>query len=386
MQFDVRRRKATWWSRIGNDWTDRLPDLGALAAELPQGVYDGEVCALNAAGEPDFSALRSFLGSRQTGRIVGDIVFFAFDLLTDRSGDLRPKPLRERKARLCAAIEPSGAGRFHRLRYVDALPGSGGPALFAAATAMGLEGIVSKRLDAAYTGRSKRLDMWLKAKSRPSQEVVVGGWETDGERFTALMVGVHEGVALRYVGHVGTGYPQATVTELLARLRPLQIDRSPFTGGPRSSSCLRWVRPELVAAVNIAEWTASGLRRQASFKACERISRLATWCGSVRRENRGGARGGVSCLLQLCACRCLSPASSGGSSPPRTPPAAQVAPAFHAYVAAPLTSRARLPLPLSAAETTVPAFTSASADEGVSASAADPHHPSSNSSASTWLA
>ena len=221
---------------------------------------------MSAAGAPDFSALRSFMGSRQTGRIVGELVFFAFDLLADRSGDLRAKPLSERKARLCAAVEPSGVARSHRIRQVGALPGSDGPALLAAATAMGLEGIVSKRLDAPYTGGARRLDTWLKAKARPSQEVVVGGWETDGERFTALMVGVHEGEALRYVGHVGIGFPQAAVSTLLARLRPLQVDRSPFIDGPRPSPRLRWVRPELVAAVEIAEWTARGRLRQASFK------------------------------------------------------------------------------------------------------------------------
>ena len=228
MQLDVRRREATWWSRNGNDWTDRLTDLGSLAAELPAGVYDGEVCALNVAGEPDFSARRSFMGSRQTGRIV----FFAFDLLRDRSGDLRPQARRERKARLCAAVEPSRAARSNRIRYVGAPPGLDGPALFAAATAMGLEGIVSKRLDAPYTGGARRLDTWLKAKSRPSQEVVVGGWETDGERFTALMVGVHEGEALPYVGHVGTGFSAghgglAPRAPAAAADRPLPLQRWP---------------------------------------------------------------------------------------------------------------------------------------------------------------
>lgn len=35
---------------------------------------------------------------------------------------------------------------------------------------------------------------------------------------------------------------------------------------PRKTSEIHWVRPELVAAAEIAEWTASGKLRQASFK------------------------------------------------------------------------------------------------------------------------
>ena len=54
----------------------------------------------------------------------------------------------------------------------------------------------------------------------------------------------------------------------LARLGPLKMEASPFDvghpSGPRRE--LRWARPELVAAVEIAEWTASGTLRQASFK------------------------------------------------------------------------------------------------------------------------
>lgn len=56
------------------------------------------------------------------------------------------------------------------------------------------------------------------------------------------------------------------MTDLLARLRPLETDRSPFAGGPRFKSRLHWARPELVANIEIAEWTASGMLRQASFK------------------------------------------------------------------------------------------------------------------------
>jgi bifunctional non-homologous end joining protein LigD len=50
----------------------------------------------------------------------------------------------------------------------------------------------------------------VKAKVRPRQEFVVGGWQP-GERglagtFGSLLLGVYEGDQLRYAGKVGTGY------------------------------------------------------------------------------------------------------------------------------------------------------------------------------------
>ena len=50
---------------------------------------------------------------------------------------------------------------------------------------------------------------WTKAKCRAGHEVVIGGWtDTDG-KFRSLLVGVHRGEHLVYVGRVGTGYSAA---------------------------------------------------------------------------------------------------------------------------------------------------------------------------------
>lgn len=156
----------------------------------------------------------------------------------------------------------------HHLRLVGELPGHDGEGLLKAACGMGLEGIVSKRLDASYEGGETRLETWLKSKCRPSQEVVVGGWRTTDGRFRSLLAGVWEGDVLRYVGTVGTGFGAERVTALLPRLRAVEAKASPFGAGtpPRSSPELHWTRPELVAAVEIASWTGAGQLRQTSFK------------------------------------------------------------------------------------------------------------------------
>ncbi|RYF37462.1 MAG: hypothetical protein EOO38_26230 [Cytophagaceae bacterium] len=56
---------------------------------------------------------------------------------------------------------------------------------------------------------------------------------------------------------------------------------------PRKTSEIHWVRPELVAAAEIAEWTASGKLRQASFKGLREDKRPEE---VVRERPTAGAR------------------------------------------------------------------------------------------------
>ena len=267
MQLSVADGRGRWFSRNGHDWTERLKDFDSILSVLPPGVYDGEMCLLGEDGQPDFSALRSAMGRRQVGRMEGELVYFTFDLLVAGTRDLRDDPLAERRDALEAAVPAEQPGH-PTLRRVTPLPG-GGRELLAAACAMGLEGIVSKKLDSPYRGGPRRLDTWLKAKCRPAQEVVIGGWTAEGARLRALLAGVWEDGALRYVGNVGTGFPADVAADLLVQLRRREADQSPFAAGgdpPRRGAGLHWARPELVAEVEIAEWTGAGRLRQASFK------------------------------------------------------------------------------------------------------------------------
>jgi bifunctional non-homologous end joining protein LigD len=54
------------------------------------------------------------------------------------------------------------------------------------------------------------------------------------------------------------------LTDLFARMRALRIDESPFDPAPREAG-VTWVRPELVAQIAFAEWTADGKLRQPAF-------------------------------------------------------------------------------------------------------------------------
>ena len=64
---------------------------------------------------------------------------------------------------------------------------------------MGLEGIVSKLIDAPYQPND-RSGIWINAKCRAGQELVVGGWKTTGSAFRSLIVGAYRGGKFVHVG------------------------------------------------------------------------------------------------------------------------------------------------------------------------------------------
>jgi bifunctional non-homologous end joining protein LigD len=256
VQLRVADGRATVFTRRGHDWTAKLPELAADAAELSDCILDGELCYFTSKGKPSFSGLRAAIGRGETAGLV----YFGFDVLWRGQDDLRTFALKDRKAILARVLAKAPTAR---IRAVEALPQSPA-ALKAAACRMGLEGIVSKRRDSRYA--SGRSDAWLKSKCRMGQEVVIGGWRQErGRHFKGVMVGVYEAGRLRYVGTVERGL--AAAPDLAARLAALEVKASPFTGpgAPPKTAGARWARPELVANVEFQEWTASGKIRHASL-------------------------------------------------------------------------------------------------------------------------
>ncbi len=88
--------------------------------------------------------------------------------------------------------------------------------------------------------RSIRSREWVKIKVKRRQEFVIGGWtEPRGSRTAlgALLVGCYEGEKLVYAGHVGTGFDNALLRDLMQRLQPLERKTDPVLAcGPRRTS------------------------------------------------------------------------------------------------------------------------------------------------------
>ena len=141
-------------TRGGYNWSKRYPWIveAALKNRYKQFVIDGEAVVLGVDGS-DFDALHS-------GKHNDEVQLYAFDILALNGDDLRPLPLSMRKAHLERLLARRPDGIF----ISPFEQGEIGPDLFRAACNMGLDGLVSKRLDRPYRGgRSKD---WIKVKNR----------------------------------------------------------------------------------------------------------------------------------------------------------------------------------------------------------------------------
>jgi bifunctional non-homologous end joining protein LigD len=181
-------------------------------------------------------------------------------------------PLIERKTRLAELLANAGSP----LHYCDHQIGHG-RAFHEKACAIGLEGVVSKRADAAYAPGNRGL--WVKVKCLHREEFVVVGWtDPEGSRpwLGALLLAYYDPDGrLVYAGRAGTGIKQAELGRLWRRLQPLAIDKMPLdVPPPRTSrfhsplvlSRVHWVRPELVAEVKYLTWTDDNLLRQVVYE------------------------------------------------------------------------------------------------------------------------
>jgi bifunctional non-homologous end joining protein LigD len=263
----VDKGRARLFTSGGHDWTRKLASLAAEVEKLSvsSGWLDGEIVVLN-DGLPDFGALQNAID----GAANQEIIYFLFDLPFFDGKDLRNVPLWSRRSLLSQLLKNEG----DRIRFSQDFDAPVAQ-IFEAAAGLGLEGLMLKHRDAKY--ESGKTQTWLKAKCRLRQELVICGFTArggkDGE-VGSLLLGYYVGNKLHDAGSVGTGWDARTGRDLWIRLTPLELEATPFDvavskpsrWSRRAAGAERWVRPELVAEVEFAEWTAEGVVRQASFK------------------------------------------------------------------------------------------------------------------------
>lgn len=249
---------------------DVYPEVvdGLADAVLVDAVVDGEVVAYDDDGRASFARLQRRMhvhSEARSRRSPVRVTFVAFDLLWVAGRDVRDLPLRDRKALLARVVEPHDEAAGGAVELAAALEGAADDLLARAADA-GWEGLIAKRASSRYQGRRSR--DWLKLKVVRQQEMVVVGWTppSSGGRIGlgALLLGYHDDGGLRYGGKVGTGFTEAVLRDLRARLEGIEVDAPPVVDPPREKGA-RWVRPELVAQVGFGEWSEAGRLRHPRY-------------------------------------------------------------------------------------------------------------------------
>jgi bifunctional non-homologous end joining protein LigD len=255
-------------TRNDRDVTVAYPELQRLHEQTValDALLDGEIVAFE-SGVPSFQRLQQRMHLRDEHKIKEmarqiPVVYMIFDLIYLDGRDLTGETLQERRRIMEESIVPS-----EQIQVSPSTQGAG-TALFEAAAAQGLEGIMAKRLSSIYVpgGRSKD---WLKVKVKFDADVVIVGW-TEGEKARAgtvgsLVMAMYDDGRLRYVGNVGTGFGHGLLEETMERLSALEETEAWFTERAELRRA-HWVPPVLVAKVEHRGVTSAGRLRAPSFQ------------------------------------------------------------------------------------------------------------------------
>ncbi|MFD6339934.1 ATP-dependent DNA ligase [Streptomyces sp. NPDC060131] len=251
------------FTRTLDDITDRLPEVTAIALELPgdRFVLDGGVIALDAEGRPrPFQEIASRVGSRMDVRSAAAAVPLSpvfFDILAAGGEDVLELPCAERHQALARLVpEPM---RVRRLVVTGAAreEARAAEAFLRDTLARGHEGVVIKALDTPYSA-GRRGAGWLKVKPVHTLDLVVLAAEWGHGRRTGRLSNLHLGArrpdgSFAMLGKTFKGLTDQMLEWQTERLRELAVRDDGFTVT---------VRPELV--VEIAY---DGLQRSSRYPA-----------------------------------------------------------------------------------------------------------------------
>jgi ATP-dependent DNA ligase len=243
------------FTRRGHDWSGRYGRIVEAAAALPcrSALIDGEAIVQAPDGRSSLEALQNAI-YYEPHRIV----YYAFDLLRLDGENLCGRPLEERKARLAdliGMVEPTAA-----IHLCEAIAGDGAK-IFAAAEAMGLEGIVSKRAGSRYaSGRSR---VWLKTKAMTEGEFVVVGMEPNPGAAPLALLARDTEEGLVYAGSAFVTLRAPHRDAFWIRTEALKVPKPVCPELRRTKAS--YVRPEL--RVRARHLRGEGMLRHASLQA-----------------------------------------------------------------------------------------------------------------------
>ena len=229
-------------TRNGLDWTHRYRGLGKAFERLAckSAILDGEVVVSDARGVSSLNLLEAALDEGD-GSVF---TYFAFDLPYLDGYDLSAAKLVDRKAALAGLIDPVVDERS-AIQFSEHVDGDG-DALFAQASRMGLEGIVSKKADARYV--QARSTTWVKVKRVEVATFVIVGYLSNMPKcVSSLVLAEERNGELIYASRAGSGISDKKGRELYDALSRIERE-TPVVETPRTPGAT-WVEPNYTAEI-----------------------------------------------------------------------------------------------------------------------------------------
>ena len=256
-------------SRNNKSFNEKFyPIYKALQEWKINALFDGEIVVIDEKGISHFGDLQNWRSEAD-----GALYYYIFDILWLEGYSLMDLPLIERREILKQVVPQDGL-----IRLSENFEASG-KEFFEVADKLGLEGIIAKEAQSAYTP-DIRTKSWLKIKTSERHEAIICGFtlnEGSAKKFSALILGVYDNDELKFIGQVGTGFSDKLQGEILKKLKPLVTSKCPFNEVPEINKPSRfrpkppkaevnWVKPQLVCEVSYTELTNDGIMRHPSFE------------------------------------------------------------------------------------------------------------------------
>lgn len=272
---DRQAGRLTLTNRNEIEVTIAYPELTLGIDALPDDVLiDGEVVVLE-AGQPSFNQIAARMHVRDANLAAqkassSPVTYMIFDILRLAGHDLTKMALSKRRAVL-AELELPTCWQLPQIH-------EDGAALAAATAEMGLEGVVSKRLDSPYRPGARSPD-WVKVPHRHELVAVIGGWVPEKEnpnRLGSVWVGYptdeasfEQSGVLYPIARAGSGLLLEQREGLLEVLRSIERPDCPFDPYPDAAEARRshWVEPIICVQVRYLNWADSGVLRQPVLRA-----------------------------------------------------------------------------------------------------------------------
>jgi ATP-dependent DNA ligase len=254
------------WSRNGRPLLRYFPELRPLGELLPaKTALDGEVVIVR-EGALDFDAMQMRLHPAESRirKLSAEIPaqYIVFDVLLWDGKPIWKQPLEERRAELEARakgfrLSPAVRDLKQARGWLDRFE------------ALGLDGVIGKRLGVAYLPGSR--EGVVKVKEHKTADCVVAGirWKGDREAIATLLLGLYrEDGELDYVGSCAVAASKRK--DVAARVLPLVEPAK----GERISEPNRWgtgeleearVKPKLVVEVRYDKVQGSRFRHGTKF-------------------------------------------------------------------------------------------------------------------------